>query len=148
MEQLPEIFNAYRFQGRLKRLPFVVSFIGLSLIVGFVSWKLRRSWLADGVSGSTYASFAWGTELLVALLVLPLCAARLRDLGWPSALSLFIMISPALSPTLLVLLSLNNGGSLSPPRWIPDLILLSALALLIGIVLLMVKRGNKGTSVN
>jgi uncharacterized membrane protein YhaH (DUF805 family) len=138
---LSGILNTYSFQGRLKRLPFALSFLSLSLVVGFVSWNLRRLWLAEGVSGSTYVSVAWGTELLVALLVLPLCAARLRDLGWPSALSLLILISPALSPTLLVLISLKNGGSFSAPYWVPDLISYSAFALVVGLGVLLAKRG-------
>lgn len=139
-----DISNAYRFQGRLKRLPFALSFLGLSVVVGLVSWNLRQSWLAEGVSGSTYASVAWGTEVLVALLVLPLCAARLRDLEWPSLLAVFIFVSPALSPTLLVLIALKNGGSLSAPHWMPGLILISSVVLVVGIVILLVMRGTDG----
>ncbi len=142
---LSDIFNSYRFQGCLKRLPFTLSFLGLSMVMGFVSWTIRRSWLTEGVSGSTYASVAWGTEVLVAILVLPLCAARLRDLDWPVALSLLILVSPALSPTLLVLIALNNGGSLSPPQWVPGLFSLSAFGLLAGLMVLMVRRGASKT---
>lgn len=142
---LGEILSTYRFQGTLSRLPFVLAFIVFSVSVGVVSWNLRRQWISLEDNGLTYVSVAWATEVFVALLVLPLCAARLRDIGWPAALSILILISPALSPTLLAIISLVNGGTFAAPHWVPNVISVLGIGLLIGLLLLFLKRGeNRG----
>jgi uncharacterized membrane protein YhaH (DUF805 family) len=139
---LSEISNACRFQGTLRRLPFALSFFGLSVVISVVSFGLRQNWLATGEDDLAYLAAAWGSEIFAAILVLPLCAARLRDIGWPAALSALVLVSPLLSTKLLVLIAIQNGGSLEAPRWIGDLISIVAILLLIGLAALIFKRGR------
>ncbi|MEO1018100.1 MAG: hypothetical protein AAFY56_10450 [Pseudomonadota bacterium] len=140
---LGEILSTYRFQGALGRLPFALGFFALSCAVGFTSWNLRQQWIGLEDGGLTYVSIAWATEVLVALLVLPLCAARLRDIGWPAGLSVLILISPTISPRLWVIFSLVSGGTLSFTRWLPPVFSVISIGLLIGLLLLFLKKGEK-----
>jgi hypothetical protein len=85
---------------------------------------------------------AFGTEILVAFLVFPLCAARLRDIGWPAYASVLILLSPLLSLRLIILIAHNNGGTFSPPFWYTGAIVITSAALLFFLILLAFRKGT------
>ena len=140
-----DILNSYRFRGSLRRVPFVVSVVSLSIVLGYVSFKLRQTWHLGGGSDYGYLAMAFGTEVLIALLVLPLCAARLRDIGWPSYASVLILLSPLVSLRLIVLIAHNNGGTFSPPFWYTGAIAVASVVLLIFLMLLTFRKGTNQT---
>ena len=80
--------------------------------------------------------------MLVAILVLPLCAARLRDIGWPSIQSILIVLLPALNPMFALLIASKVGGTLSITHWAFDVTAALAIPLLVWLLLLFVKRGK------
>lgn len=142
MNILGEILLAFRFGGTLNRLPFAAGFFGLAATIAYSSFIVRQHWISVEDGGLTYVSVAWATEILIAIIVLPLCAARLRDIEWPAILSMLILITPALSPKLLVIISLVNGGTFSAPHWALHAISALGIGLAIGLLLLFLKRGR------
>ena len=107
-----------------------------------MSFSLLQRWLATGEEDLAYLAAAWGTEVLAAILVLPLCAARLRDIGWPVAFSPLILVFPLLSTRLLVLIAVQNGGSFEAPHWLGDLMSFATILLIAGLAALFLKRGR------
>ena len=117
----------------------------LSVVVGYASFTLRQRWLAGGGSGMSYVVIAWSAELLVAVLVIPLCVARLKDIGWSPLLALLVLLSPILSPTLLIIVALNQGETFSAPHWIPTAVSVGSLILFIFLIAMVFWRGESRT---
>ena len=136
------ILNAYRFHGVLPRIPFALSFLGLSSLIEAISFSLRYSFMSAGVDAFTLASIVWGMKMLGAILVLPLCAARLRDIGWPSVQAFLIVLLPALSPIPALLIAYKVGGTLSLTHWAFDVTAVLVIPLLVWLLLLFAIRGE------
>lgn len=112
------------------------------MAIGVASWAFRQQWAGVDGAGLTYASIAWGTEILIALALLPLCAARLRDIGWPAALSILVLTVPVFSPRLIAVASLARGDSLSVPGYVANLMSVVAIVQLIALAVLFLRKGQ------
>lgn len=119
-----------------------MSFLALTITIGLVSFGLLERWLVTGEETLAYLAAVWGTDVLIAFLVMPLCAARLRDIGWPAPLSLLILVFPLLSTRLMVLIAAQHGGLFEAPHWIDDLMSIATVLLLAGLSVLFFKRGR------
>ena len=104
--------------------------MSVSVPISVIAYFLRIKWLNSGMSdlANLYAGF--GTELLVALLWVPLCLGRLRNLQWPVYWCFFVLASPLLSPKLLSVVALVKGGSFAIPSWYFSATLVLSVALL------------------
>lgn len=78
-------------------------------------WLLRELWIAGRIADADYLLTGYFGQLAVALLFTPLCAARLRDIGWSPYVSLIVLV-PALTDTkLFVWLALRSGDTVPMP---------------------------------
>ena len=85
---LTNIAKAYLFSGKLGRLEFFVAVSLASLLV-----RLTSSFLLDALSLPMGLFDYWhfvAIGLLLAVLLIPLFAARLKDIGWPPVLAVFV----------------------------------------------------------
>ncbi len=84
--------NALRFSGKLNRIEFLVSVIG----IGLVSYLIQRSVAISGVAQPSSTDELLRNIILahaaIALVCLPFFVCRLRDIGWPIILSAIIFV--------------------------------------------------------
>ena len=144
---MKEILNSYRFQGRLGRLPFVLSFVTLSVAVNFIAYGLRRSFVNSETAADSYLIAAFGAEVFLALAVFPLCAARLRDIGWPQILAILIFLSLIFSPWHMVIAALNSLGVISSSYFYSGLNTVGSIVLLWFILTLALQKGARRSDV-
>jgi len=136
------ILNSYRFKGQLRRIPFVLSFLILSIVTSYISYLFRQAFLGLESGGDHYLTASFIAEILVAFAIFPLCAARLRDIGWSQFLAVLILLSPLLSPRLMIIAALNSFGFISSSYWYSGFNLIGSVVLLLFIFSLMVLKGG------
>ena len=144
---IKDILNSYQFRGRLQRIPFALAFAAIAISLGYAAYEIRRSLYVGGDGGESYLLVAWGAEILIALLVFPLCAARLRDIGWSAYLSILILFLPFFSVKFAIIAALNAGGFMSSSYWFSGFNLIGSIVMIAFVAALaLVKGANWGES--
>ena len=142
---ISEIFNSYRFRSQLGRLPFVLSLVTLAIGLKLTYYALLSAYAHEAVYGSTnsekYLIAAYGVNVLLALALLPLCVARLRNIGWSPYWAIFILLSLLVSPWHMIIAALNDAGIISTSYYFSGFNMIGSIVLLWFVFVLAFHKG-------
>jgi transcriptional regulator with XRE-family HTH domain len=89
-----EFLDLYRFRGEIGRLPFIICVVFFFALALISQNLIMRGLLNTGRSPAEFEYTLLFVHWAPYLLTLPLCASRLRAIGWPPIMSLVVLVPP------------------------------------------------------
>lgn len=118
-----DVLDLYRFRGEIGRLPFLVCVLFFFVLALHVQSLIIQGLIDTGRSPAEFRLTLLFVHWAPYLLSIPLCAARLRAIGWPPALSLFVLLPPV---TMRLVFLGTSVGSV----WRSNLVIISLIVVL------------------
>ena len=108
---LNDIASAYLFRRRLSSLPFLLTVVTVFLVVGIGKSAIGEGVLCPDDGAICIMAAVYGLFAFQAIAIFPPCVARLRDIGWPRFLAVFLSILAFLTDPLQMVISLLNQAN-------------------------------------
>ena len=112
---IAKILKSYVGRSNLSRLPFLLGFVLLTGAGSILIWIVRDVWIDKSIDDASYLLSRIVIQTVLAIAMIPLCIAKLRDLGWPILLSGLAIVPPLGDPKIFVWLAIKNGGTFPMP---------------------------------
>lgn len=136
-----EVLDAYRFRGSLHRIPFLFFAVFLLVLFPYIQKLLMGGWIESGRSLVEIVPVLHAIHWAPYILLVPLCASRLRNIGWPQSLSALALLPPVAGCVFSSRFFGVNDLVTTPPIWASNVAGLAHLVLFVFLLVLARYRG-------